>query len=148
MARNILIFSDGTGQVGGSDFDEDRTNVYKLYRATRVGPTNLVEREEEPDAIELAPDEGSVDLLQKIYRSSRQPIARRMRAAIEAAPYERPKFAVTAVSNLSGDHFAAMLERAVQRSRAPLQIEHRPNDGPLPEPRPRGIHGRSGEGQR
>ena len=111
-------------------------------------PANLVERDEEPDAIELAPDEGSVDLLQKIYRSSRQPIARRMRAAIEAAPNERPKLAVTAVSNLSGDHFAAMLERAVQRSRAPLQIEHRPNDGPLPEPRPRGIHGRSGEGQR
>ena len=38
MARNILIFSDGTGQVGGYEFDEDRTNVYKLYRATRVGP--------------------------------------------------------------------------------------------------------------
>ena len=30
MARNILIFSDGTGQVGGYAFDEDRTNVYKL----------------------------------------------------------------------------------------------------------------------
>ena len=38
MARNILIFSDGTGQVGGYEFDEDRTNVYKLYRATRLGP--------------------------------------------------------------------------------------------------------------
>ena len=34
MARNILIFSDGTGQVGGYEFDEDRTNVYKLFRAT------------------------------------------------------------------------------------------------------------------
>ena len=31
MARNILIFSDGTGQVGGYEFDEDRTNVYKLF---------------------------------------------------------------------------------------------------------------------
>ena len=38
MARNILIFLDGTRQVGGYEFDEDRTNVYKLYRATRVGP--------------------------------------------------------------------------------------------------------------
>src|SRR5271166_2322600 len=36
MARNILIFSDGTGQVGGYAFDEDRTNVYKLFRATRA----------------------------------------------------------------------------------------------------------------
>ena len=38
MAKNILVFSDGTGQVGGYTFDEDRSNVYKLYRATRVGP--------------------------------------------------------------------------------------------------------------
>ena len=40
MARNIPIFSDGTGQVGGYDFDEDRTNVYKLFRATRIGSRN------------------------------------------------------------------------------------------------------------
>ena len=33
--RNIVIYSDGTGQRGGLYFDEDRTNVYKLYRATR-----------------------------------------------------------------------------------------------------------------
>jgi Uncharacterized alpha/beta hydrolase domain (DUF2235) len=43
MARNILIFSDGTGQVGGYEFDEDRTNVYKLYRATRVGPDSCID---------------------------------------------------------------------------------------------------------
>lgn len=36
--KNIVIYSDGTGQVGGIYFDEDRTNIYKLYRATRVGP--------------------------------------------------------------------------------------------------------------
>jgi uncharacterized protein (DUF2235 family) len=41
-ARNIVIFSDGTGQRGGVYFDEARTNVYKLFRATRVGPdTNI-----------------------------------------------------------------------------------------------------------
>ena len=28
MARNILIFSNGTRQVGGYAFDEGRTNVY------------------------------------------------------------------------------------------------------------------------
>ena len=43
MARNILIFSDGTGQVGGYEFDEDRTNVYKLYRATRIGPDSCID---------------------------------------------------------------------------------------------------------
>ena len=43
MAKNILIFSDGTGQAGGIRFDEDRTNVYKLYRATRCGPDSVID---------------------------------------------------------------------------------------------------------
>ena len=42
MAKNILIFSDGTGQVGGIKFDEDRSNIYKLYRATRCGPDSCI----------------------------------------------------------------------------------------------------------
>ena len=47
MARNILIFSDGTGQVGGYEFDEGRTNVYKLFRATRVGPDSCIDPNEQ-----------------------------------------------------------------------------------------------------
>jgi len=43
MARNILIFSDGTGQAGGLFFDERRSNVYKLYRATRVCPDSSID---------------------------------------------------------------------------------------------------------
>ena len=35
MPKNILIFSDGTGQAGGISLDERRSNIYKLYRATR-----------------------------------------------------------------------------------------------------------------
>ena len=42
MAKNILIFSDGTGQAGGIRFDENRTNIYKLYRATRCGPDSNI----------------------------------------------------------------------------------------------------------
>lgn len=42
MARNIIIYSDGTGQVGGVAFDECRSNIYKLYRATRVGPDSRI----------------------------------------------------------------------------------------------------------
>lgn len=41
--RNILIFSDGTGQAGGYLFDEARSNVYKLFRATRCGPDSAVD---------------------------------------------------------------------------------------------------------
>jgi uncharacterized protein (DUF2235 family) len=47
MPRNILIFSDGTGQVGGYAFDEDRTNVYKLFRATRVCPDSCIDPKEQ-----------------------------------------------------------------------------------------------------
>lgn len=40
--KNIIIFSDGTGQRGGLMFDERRSNVYKLFRATRCGPDSSV----------------------------------------------------------------------------------------------------------
>jgi uncharacterized protein (DUF2235 family) len=45
--RNIVIFSDGTGQRGGVYFDEARTNVYKLYRAARSGPDSNVPPEQQ-----------------------------------------------------------------------------------------------------
>jgi len=42
MPKNILIFSDGTGQAGGLTPDQNISNIYKLYRATRCGPdTNI-----------------------------------------------------------------------------------------------------------
>ncbi len=43
MPKNVLIFSDGTGQAGGLMPDEARSNVYKLFRATRVGPESNVD---------------------------------------------------------------------------------------------------------
>jgi uncharacterized protein (DUF2235 family) len=45
MAKNILIFSDGTGQAGGVSLDERRSNIYKLYRATRAGPDSTINPE-------------------------------------------------------------------------------------------------------
>jgi hypothetical protein len=47
MPKNIVIFSDGTGQAGGINFDEVRTNVYKLYRACRVGPDTRIDPSEQ-----------------------------------------------------------------------------------------------------
>jgi hypothetical protein len=43
MPKNILVFIDGTGNEGGVLPDESRTNVYKLYRATRSGPDSVVD---------------------------------------------------------------------------------------------------------
>jgi uncharacterized protein (DUF2235 family) len=43
MSKNVLIFSDGTGARGGLFVDERRSNVYKLYRATRCDPESEVD---------------------------------------------------------------------------------------------------------
>jgi uncharacterized protein (DUF2235 family) len=47
MPKNVVIFSDGTGQVGGINFDEDRTNIYKMYRACRVAPDSRINPSEQ-----------------------------------------------------------------------------------------------------
>jgi len=85
---------------------------------------NLVRPEEEPEFIELAPDETSLSFLQKIYRSPKQPLSRRLRAAMAALPFESPKLAVTALVR-DGDDFGARLDRAIARS-APKLIEAKP----------------------
>jgi uncharacterized protein (DUF2235 family) len=46
-AKNIAIFSDGTGQAGGFRFDENRSNIYKLYRASRSGPDSSIDPREQ-----------------------------------------------------------------------------------------------------
>lgn len=43
MSKNILIFSDGTAQAGGLIPDENLSNIYKLFRATRCGPDTDIE---------------------------------------------------------------------------------------------------------
>jgi hypothetical protein len=47
VSKSILIFSDGTGQAGGFRFDEKRSNIYKLYRATRCGPDSSIDPKEQ-----------------------------------------------------------------------------------------------------
>lgn len=80
------------------------------------------------DEVTVGDNASPLDFLTAIYRDSRQPISRRLRAAIEAAPYFHPKLSATAV--LRGDDFAARLERAIARSgKAPLMIEAKPISG-------------------
>jgi hypothetical protein len=42
MVKNICIFSDGTGQLGGARPDQRLSNVYKMYRAMRPGPNSPI----------------------------------------------------------------------------------------------------------
>jgi hypothetical protein len=59
--------------------------------------------------------------LRKVYQGVIVPDAARMRAAIEALPFERPKLSASAA--LIGDDFASKLERAVKRSERVLELE-------------------------
>lgn len=43
MPKTILIFSDGTGQIGGLRPDQRLSNVYKMYRAMRPGPDSPID---------------------------------------------------------------------------------------------------------
>ena len=47
MGKNILVFADGTGNEGGLLPDESRTNVYKLFRATRADPDSTIHPDEQ-----------------------------------------------------------------------------------------------------
>ncbi|AZZ37448.1 hypothetical protein CIK05_11805 [Bdellovibrio sp. qaytius] len=43
MSKNILIFSDGTGQKAGISSEERQTNVFKIYRSVRCGPDSPID---------------------------------------------------------------------------------------------------------
>jgi hypothetical protein len=82
------------------------------------------------ELVELTPGEISLDFLRRIYRSAQQPMSLRMRAAIEALPFEVPKLSATAITSMDEKSFAAQLERCIERSKSlpllnpPKTIEH------------------------
>lgn len=41
--RNIVVFSDGTGQEGGVRPDQRMSNIYKLFRAAKVSPDTSID---------------------------------------------------------------------------------------------------------
>lgn len=66
MPKNIIIFSDGTGQQGGLKPDQNLSNVYKLFRAARTGPDSPIDPKHQVayyDAgLGTEPDQGSIPL--------------------------------------------------------------------------------------
>ena len=65
----------------------------------------------------------SIDYLRRIYRDPNQPIPLRMRAAIEALPYENAKITAVAIGTLTGQDFYTRLEKAVSAAEKAKLIE-------------------------
>lgn len=47
MPKNVIVFADGTGQAGGVRAEQRLSNIYKLYRASRVDPDNDIDPAEQ-----------------------------------------------------------------------------------------------------
>jgi hypothetical protein len=67
----------------------------------------------------------SLDFLQAVYLNEQLPLSVRMRAAIEAAPYEQAKISAVAVGYLNAHDFASRLDQAIERSDRARLIEGR-----------------------
>lgn len=47
MPKNLVVFSDGTGQDGGVRPEQRVSNVYKMYRVCRTGPDSAIDPAEQ-----------------------------------------------------------------------------------------------------
>ena len=80
------------------------------------------------DAEDAPAGDTGLALLQSIYRNPNQPLNARMRAAIEALPYENPKLSAVAHGHFEGKDFATQLERAIERSKQPVPLLNGPGE--------------------
>jgi len=87
--------------------------------------------------VKIDSDATSLDFLQAVYRDSQQTLPVRMRAAIAALPFERPKLAV--ITNINS--FASHMEELARRNgksnvidATPMAIPKTPADTPQGKP--------------
>lgn len=93
MPKNILIFSDGTGQAGGLAPDQTLSNIYKFYRAARVGPENRID----PDVQVAFYDPGLGTDIDASGRF-RTRVARRIRGFASSATEQDPMTSLSAIT--------------------------------------------------
>ena len=79
--------------------------------------------DDEPELIELAPGETSLSFLQRVYRSVKQPMSRRLRAAIEALPHEHPRLGAIATASMNGRDFRIDARKSDRAKRQGTQAD-------------------------
>jgi hypothetical protein len=77
---------------------------------------------EDGEGLEVGAEASPVDFLCAIFRDAKQPMHRRLKAAIEAAPYCHPTLKAHAV--IMGSDFATRLELTIKRTEQAKLIEH------------------------
>ena len=70
----------------------------------------------------------SLDFLQVCYLNEELPLSVRLRAAVEAAPYEHLKLTAVSVGYHDGTAFADKLDRAIEASNRAKVVEGRAID--------------------
>jgi hypothetical protein len=98
-------------------FKEKGTEEHR--RPSFADVDDLVDLQTGEEQITLAADEGELEFWDKIMRSPRQPMQRRMKAAELGAQYKYAKLGAIAVGSMNGKDFASMLERAIERTTEP-----------------------------
>jgi hypothetical protein len=92
-----------------------------------LGVLNKIEAQQQEPTIPK--DVGAKQLLQMVYRGEIKLSQQQMRAAIEVLAFEEPKLTAVAHASLTGQDFAAMLDRALKRSMAGMP----PSASPSPK---------------
>ena len=91
----------------------------------------VLNRIEQQKVEQVLPDDiKALPLLQMAYRGQVKLTPQQMRAAVESLPFENPKLSAVGYGHFEGTNFAAALERAIERSQAPLPL---PAPGPVIE---------------
>jgi hypothetical protein len=75
----------------------------------------------------------ALEYVQDVYRGRRQADPWRLRAAIAALQFETPRLGIVATSNLNGADFAALLDRAIERSNGVREVKQIRQALPQPE---------------
>ena len=70
-------------------------------------------------------EQTALELLQRVYRDPMVALPTRMRAAIEAMPFETLRISAVAVGYYTGNDFATRLDRAIEASNRAKLIEGR-----------------------
>jgi hypothetical protein len=64
----------------------------------------------------------SLKYLQSMYRDENQATNVRIRCAVEALPYENPRMSAVTIATMDGRSFAEALDRCIERSKSPPQL--------------------------